>query len=122
VAEENRNKEVLIWALLGVAAFPLAPLFDYLGEPQLARPVPFVLMAMFISVRICWNLHDRPQFWLAIAAIVAVHAILVLCFAQILSRTPFGIWLCFGYLDTFAVILLMNRVFGTSERQIDRKS
>jgi hypothetical protein len=70
-----------VWSAWGITAvistFPLVPLLKYLGRPASGVPAYLSALMILLAVRSRWELSDRPWFWIAVAAIVAVHLPLI---------------------------------------------
>ena len=71
-------KDFLWYVAMAIIVFPLIPLFDHLGRPELERPVPFALMTILVVIKVCRDVRGRWWFWVTIIAIAALHVPLIL--------------------------------------------
>jgi branched-subunit amino acid ABC-type transport system permease component len=121
MGKKNRLRQILWGLAIAVIASPLVLLFNHVGIPEFARPAYFVLIVILVAVKVCWELHSRPWFWITIIAIAAVHVPLLMLTAQRLFRTPFSAMLFFGIVD-FALILaiigLIERLIGSKDASV----
>lgn len=116
--KERSVRTIPLGAAIAVAGFPLVLVFDLLGRPEFERPAYFVSMLMLVIVKVCWDLRNRPWFWIAIIGIAALHVPLVILTAQRLSRMPFRALLFLGVMDCLAilaVIALIERLTGNRD-------
>lgn len=90
IGEKSQLRKILWGLLIAVLAFPVLPLLDHFGRPELERPVYFSLGLILIAIKVCWELRSRPWFWITIIAIAALHVPLIVLTAQWLFRTPFS--------------------------------
>jgi hypothetical protein len=118
MGQKSRLRQILWGLAIAVIASPMVLLFNHVGRPEFARPAYFVLMLILVAVKVCWELHSRPWFWVTINAIAAFHVPLVMLTAQRLYRTPFPAMLFFGIVDfalIVAVISLIERLIGNKD-------
>lgn len=115
MAKGTQFKDFLWYIAIAVVVFPLIPLFDHLGRPELERPVPMALGMILVAIKVCRDLRGRLWFWITIVGIAALHVPLVIHTAQWLTRISFRSVLFLGVVDCLAilaVISLIERLVG----------
>lgn len=105
-------KQRLEWVALGLALSPLIVLFAHLGRWDLARVAPPELGVLIAVIKVCWDLRSRLLFWVLILGLAVLHVPLIIYMAPRLSSWP-SLSLCgFFYVDSFVVILVIERTMG----------
>ena len=84
---------------LGAILLPMVLLFACFGKEDVGLAVVLVLAAMFVAIKIRWNLRKHVWFWAIIAVVLALHVPLVL-----LVRWPQGNMPTLFYTLPFAFI------------------
>jgi len=114
ILADRLTRKWIVAALL--CAAPVFFLFAYCGEPGRGRAAAAVAAIMVISVRGCWDLKKRLQFWLTVAIVVACQVPLVLLVPWTNRSYPGYTLLPIGMLDfvfVYGTIRLFNRSFET---------
>ena len=76
---ETPKRKWTLWSIaVVILAFPLVPLFTYLGRPASGPPAYLFTLMLLLSIRGRWELSVRPWFWLTVAVIVSIHVPLIL--------------------------------------------
>ena len=84
---------------IGAILLPMVLLFACFGKEDVGLAVVLVLAAMFVAIKIRWNLRKHVWFWAIIAVVLALHVPLVL-----LVRWPQGNMPTLFYTLPFAFI------------------
>jgi len=115
--------------LVGIAivavAFPVLPLFDHLGKPEIGHLVYFVIVPIAVVIKSCWELRSRLWFWLTMISIVALHVPLIMH----ISKPLYGVrgremyfLVVVDALAILAVIGLVEKLTGSKTNQQTAKS
>lgn len=90
-------------------------LFHDLGRPELTRPTAAGVVAIVGAVWASWDRRRRRWFWVAIAAIAAVHAGLIIWVPWPAGWIPFAIMLPIVIADVTVILVILALV----ERRYD---
>jgi hypothetical protein len=117
VANKSRVRQIF-WGLgIAIVASPIVILFNHVGMPEFARPTYFAFMVIVVVVKVCWELHRRPWFWVTIIAIAGIHVLILIFTAQRLFRTTFPVMFFLGIVDFVVIVAIITLI----ERVIDGK-
>lgn len=113
---DNSKKKWTLWIIaVVILAFPLVPLFTYLGRPASGPPAYMFTLMLLLAIRGRWELSRRPWFWGTVAVIVAIHAPLILLvpwssrWIPAIIKTPFCV---VDLLVILGIISLAERLNG----------
>lgn len=93
----------LIATLSGLVAFIA---FSSLGDPGRGRLAWLSVTVIVLAVRIRWDLRDRGLFWIALAAIVLAHSIVVFEAPALGDHYPALLLAPFAVIDLAVVFLI----------------
>jgi|SRR5580700_3239225 hypothetical protein len=125
MAKGTQRKDFLWYLVIAAVAFPLVPLFDHLGRPELERPAYFELMLILLAIKVCRDLRGRLWFWITITAIAALHVPLLMLTAHRLVGAPLAEIFVFGILDItviFSIVRVIERVIGGKDPSVSAVS
>jgi hypothetical protein len=121
MAKGTKRKDFLWYLLIAAVAFPLVPLFDHLGRPELERPAYFELMLVLLVIKVCQDVRGRLWFWITMIVIVALHVPLLMFTARRLVGTPLAEMIGFGILDItviFTIVRAIERLIGAKDASV----
>jgi hypothetical protein len=114
------------WGVAIVAvAFPVLPLFDHLGKPEIGHLVYFAIVPIAVVILVCRELRSRLWFWLTLISIAVLHVPLIMHIAKPLYRVPgreMYVLVVVDALAILAVIGLIEKLTGSKTNQQDVKS
>jgi hypothetical protein len=118
VAKGTQAKDFLWYLVIAVVTFPLVPLLDRVGRPEMEWPAYLALSMILLAIKVCRDIRGRWWFWVTIVAVAALHVPLLIHTAKRLSGISVRGMLVLGILDILiilAVISLVERLVGTKD-------
>ncbi len=105
----TRQKQLIIWGVAaGLAACVLLPLFDRIGQLELAIPT-FAGAAVIIAViKVNWELRGRVWFWVTMAIITGLHVLLILHVPWHKGWVPAPVTFAFCIVDILIILGILN--------------
>lgn len=100
---------LFVLAVLAVA-FPLIPLFDHLGRPELWRPTFVAVVALAVTIKVCRELRSRPWFWFTIIVIAACHVPLIMLTPWPTRWIPAPVFFLFATVDCAAILAIISLI------------
>ena len=100
------------WGVLSViiGSVLIAWLFDHLGRFDLARPALFSTALFGVAIAIKWKLRRHAWFWITMAAIVALHVLLILFVPWTTKWVPAVVIIPIGIADLCAMLAVLSVV------------
>jgi hypothetical protein len=100
------------WGALSViiGSVLIAWLFDHLGRFDLARPALFSTALFGVAIAIKWKLRRHAWFWITMAAIVALHVLLILFVPWTTKWVPAVVIIPIGIADLYAMLAVLSVV------------
>jgi len=100
------------WGALSViiGSVLIAWLFDHLGRFDLARPALFSTALFGVAIAIKWKLRRHAWFWITMAAIVALHVLLILFVPWTTKWVPAVVIIPIGIADFYAMLAVLSVV------------
>jgi hypothetical protein len=113
--EPGRKWTLRDTAVLSIAVFPLGLLAEHFTGRGSGLPTSLCAGIIFIAVWWRWDLSDRLWFWATVAAIVALHAVLIFSVHWTTRWIPAAISMPFCMVD----VLLILKIFSFGEKFFD---
>jgi hypothetical protein len=124
MAKGTKPKDFLWYLIIAIVAFPMVPLFNYLGRPEFERPASFAVGLILLVIKVCRDVRGRLWFWITITAIAAIHVPLLMFTAKGLTEAPFAEMLLLGIVDIiviFTVVRFIERLIGNHDAPLPQK-
>jgi hypothetical protein len=99
MTKQPRSKGLLVGLALAAVVFPIVPLLDHLGRPELRYPVIAALGAIGFAIRGNWDLRNRLWFWITMTVIAALHVPLILLVPWKAGWVPAPVTMAFCIVD-----------------------
>jgi len=113
---KQANPKDLFWyAVIAIAVSTTLPLVDYLGRPELERPVMFSLGMILLTIKVCRDIRRRWWFWVTMAVVAALHVPLILHIPWTTKWVPAVAILPICIADLLVILGIVNlaeRLFG----------
>jgi hypothetical protein len=103
--------------VVAITVFPLGLLAEHFVGRGSGPPTTLCAMVIVLAVWWRWDLSDRLWFWATVAAIAALHLVLVLSFHWTSRWIPAAISMPFCMVDA----LLILKIFNLGEKFIDSR-
>jgi hypothetical protein len=115
MTKQTRSKVLLVSLVFIAVIFPVVPLLDHLGRPELTYPVIAALVAIGLAIRGSWELRGRLWFWITITVIVALHVPLILLVPWKAGWVPARVTTAFGIADLAIIYGVIGFIKKLSE-------
>jgi hypothetical protein len=119
----RKHRELLtgkwVFVSIGFCVFTIAAVVcEYLGTPRYIRG--FTLFGCVVTVVIYVTFESfatRVWYWMTVIAVTAVHALLLVAFADAITRASSALTIPLGMLDGFVFIIIIVLVAARFERR-----
>jgi hypothetical protein len=99
-----------------IGSLPIVWMFDHLGRFDLARPALCSIGMIGIVIAIKWKQRREMWFWTTVAAIVALHVLLILFVPWTTKWVPAVVIIPIGIADLYAMLAVLSVVGKFVER------
>ena len=108
------------WGVLGVisGSLPAIWLFDHFGRFDLALPSLCSIGMIGFAIAVKWKLRRRAWFWITVAIIVALHALLILSATWTTKWIPAVVILPIAVVDLVSIFAIISFVEKAIERRV----
>src|SRR5579863_3751729 len=110
MAKDSQRKTILFAVVVIAVVFPLIPLFDHLGRPELGRPAFVAVAVLALTVKVCTELRGRLWFWISMVAIAACHVPLILLLPWPTHWIPAPVVFLFAIVDCAVVLAIIGLI------------
>lgn len=108
MAEQSRKKVFLVGLALAAIIFPVVPLLDHLGRPELIYPVVTAFVAIAVAMRARWELRGQLWFWTTITVIASLHVPLILLIPWTAGWIPAPVTKLFCIVDLVIIYAIIG--------------
>ena len=102
---------------LGIASLPIYWLFDHFGRLNLALPTLNAVLVFGFIIAVQWRLRQHAWFWGTVAAVAALHVLLILFVPWTNKWVPA---LVIGAIDSADVVVVLM-ILAAVARFIERR-
>ena len=81
--------------------------FIYFERFDLALPTAFSIAMLAIATGLRWRLKQHAWFWITLAAIGTIHVVVILSVPWTTKRTPAVVLTGAGFLDLYAIFVIL---------------
>lgn len=110
----QKNKPITLpwWGVLSWMAVCglLVWSFDRIGRSDLARPTLYSVGMIGVAIALKWQLRRHAWFWIAMAIIAAIHAVLIASVHWTTNWVPAILIIPVGLADLFIILTILSAV------------